>query len=156
MQDFESLEAHYDTIKEEYKSIEDKMGNYPEIELYSNGGWKVFPIFDWPSGKVIDAAAKFVPETRKLIEKYVPNHGAAAFSKLRSNTIIRPHFGHQGDFLRYHLGIDIHPGNCGLKCDKKVYRWKNGVSFIFDDRKEHSAWNKSRFDRVILIIDFKE
>lgn len=156
MQDFEGLESHFSVIKEEYESIKDKMGNYPETFLYNNGGWKVFPIFDWPSGELIKDTSKLIPKTTELIKKYVPNHGTASFSNLKPNTKIKPHKGYQGNFLRYHLGIDVPEGNCGLVCERKIYRWENGKSFIFDDRKLHHAWNNTKQDRVILIIDFIE
>jgi ornithine lipid ester-linked acyl 2-hydroxylase len=156
MQDFKSLEANFDIIKEEYESIKEKMGNYPETFLYDNGGWKVFPFFNWPMPTQIEQAYKLAPRTLELIKRYVPNHGTAAFSKLEANTIIRPHIGDQSDHLRYHLGIDCPDGNCALKCENKVYKWENGKSFIFDDRKRHEAWNKTKKDRVILIIDFIE
>ena len=73
MEDFKSLEANFSVIKEEYESIKDKMGNYPETFLYNNGGWKVFPIFDWPSGEIINETAKFLPKRKELIKKYVQN-----------------------------------------------------------------------------------
>jgi beta-hydroxylase len=154
MQDFKSLEAHYNIIKEEYESVKNKMINYPETFLYDNGGWKVFPIFDWPLGLKVGEAAALLPNTTELIEKYVPNHGAAAFSRLQGKTTIKPHVGHQGQYLRYHLGIDVPSGNCGLSSENKVYRWENGSSFVFDDRKLHHAWNKTTKDRVVLIVDF--
>jgi ornithine lipid ester-linked acyl 2-hydroxylase len=156
MQDFRSLEANFSTIKKEYEQIKNSMLNYPETNLYNNAGWEVFPIFNWPHGEIIEETSKLLPETTKLIEKYVPNHKSASFSRLKPKTIIKPHMGHQGDFLRYHLGIDVYEGNCGLRSEGKVYRWENGKSFVFDDRKVHSAWNKSSKDRVILIIDFTE
>jgi beta-hydroxylase len=156
MQDFKSLEANFSTIKKEYEQIKDKMLNYPETDLYNNAGWEVFPIFDWPSGDLVVETAKFMPETTELIKKYVPNHKSASFSRLLPGTTIKAHKGDQGNCLRYHLGVDVHKGNCGLRSEGKVYRWENGKSFVFDDRKTHSAWNKSKKDRVILIIDFTE
>ena len=155
MEDFKSLEAHYDIIKEEYESIKDKMINYPETFLYDNGGWKIFPIFDWPLGVKVKETAELIPKTTELIEKYIPNHITASFSRLLPKTKIRPHIGDQGSHLRYHLGIDCPDGNCALKCENKVYQWRNGESFIFDDRKRHEAWNRTNKDRVILLIDFK-
>ncbi|MGA0317670.1 MAG: aspartyl/asparaginyl beta-hydroxylase domain-containing protein [Flavobacteriaceae bacterium] len=154
MEDFKSLEAHFDIIKGEYESIKDKMIDYPEDFLYKNGEWKVFPIFRWPLPFKTEQSEKLTPETLKLVEKYVPNHGSVAFSRLQANTEISPHIGFQGKYLRYHLGIDVPDGDCCLKCENKIYKWENRKSFIFDDRKVHEAWNKTEKDRVILIIDF--
>ena len=153
---FKLLEDNYDIIVEEYLKIKNKMFPWIETHLYDGkDSWTVYPIYDWPSASNVEGFTEKVPLTSKLIKECLPNHGAAAFSRLRPNSKIAPHQGRKEGVLRFHLGIDIPDGDCALKCEGKVHHWENGKSFIFDDEKTHEAWNNTDKDRVVLIVDFK-
>lgn len=156
MPGFKKIEENYEKIKKEFEQVQDKMIDWFEKDLYSDNGWSVYPIYNWPHGEENEDFIKNVPFTASLIKKHLPNHKAAAFSRLRANSYIDPHTGYQSDYLRYHLGINVPKGDCALKCEDEIYKWENGKSFIFDDRKMHEAWNRTNQDRIILIIDFVE
>ena len=53
-----------------------------------------------------------------------------------------------------HLGLIIPEGDLGLRSLEETRGWEEGGVFIFDDRLEHEAWNRTEEDRVVLLIDF--
>ena len=150
---FKILEDNYETILSEYRDVESYMKPWYEDGL-GNTGWDTFQLFSWCLSNATEEAKKLTPLTVKLIEDNVPTKGLVGFSKLKPGACIRPHKGFKGRFLRYHLGIDIPEGDCGLSVEEEVFKWENGKSFIFDDTKTHSAWNNTELDRTILVIDF--
>jgi len=155
MSGFKVLEDNYEIIKSEYEQIKDDLIDWHQNHLYSEkDGWKVYPIFSYPKGEDCKGFTEKVPQTANLIRNNIKHYSTAGFSRLKAGEVIQPHVGRQGIFLRYHLGIDVPNGDCGLKCDNKIHRWENGKSFVFDDRLEHSAWNKTNQDRIILLIDY--
>ncbi len=98
--------------------------------------------------------AKF-PATTKLL-KDINSINFAAFSRLHPKSRLAPH-AHKNPFsLIFHLGLIIPQGNsCGISVDNEVHLWKNpGDAIIFDDTLQHSAWNDSEEERIILYIDF--
>ncbi len=148
------FEKHWLDIKKEYNNLNNGLlKEWPEKKLY-NQGWDAFPIYDFPHGNPIQNSISCCPIVSQLVERFVPNHGVVGFSILNSGTILEPHQGYQGNFLRYHLGIDIPQGDCGININGENYQWKNGQSVIFDDRTEHFAWNKTKSSRVVLLLDF--
>lgn len=52
-----------------------------------------------------------------------------------------------------HLGLIV-PSDCCLRVGDAVKSWKEGKCLIFDDTVEHEAWNNSKEDRIILLLDF--
>lgn len=147
------LEDHYSEIVEEYHQAKEHFNPWQETHLH-NGGWEVFGLYDFPSGNAIEDNIKLCPITATLINEFMPTHGAAGFSRLAPKTKIAPHKGYQGDFLRYHLGIDVPPGDCFIQVGNERTSWANGKSLVFDDRDEHLAENNTDVERVILLIDF--
>jgi aspartyl/asparaginyl beta-hydroxylase (cupin superfamily) len=114
----------------------------------------VFGLFGFPHGEPLEAGAQACPETSALIARHVPTHGAAGFSLLEPGTRIQPHEGYAGRFLRCHLGLDVPAGDCALRIEDETRRWEAGKVLIFDDRLTHAAWNLTRHDRIVLLIDF--
>ncbi|SEI00173.1 Aspartyl/Asparaginyl beta-hydroxylase [Rheinheimera pacifica] len=148
----EVFEENWEKIRDEYLRIKNKMMAWPETNLY-NKGWESFGIYDFPYGREVPFAA-MCSFTRDLIRDHIPNHGVAGFSRLSAGTELQPHEGYQGNFLRMHLGLIIPEGDVALRSLDEVRRWEEGTVFIFDDRLEHEAWNRTEEDRVILLIDF--
>ena len=148
----QEFEKNWKLILNEFQLIQHSMVSWPEYHLYNNG-WDVFGLFDFPNGNPIEENITQCPITAELIEK-IPYHGAAGFSRLAANTVITPHKGYQGDFLRMHLGLEIPFGDCGLHSNGHVYRWEPGKAFVFDDRQTHDAWNNTSQERIVLIVDF--
>lgn len=147
------FEDNWQIIYQEYLQIQQQMMAWPERHLY-NKGWEVFGLYDFPDGNELLDNCKLCPNTAALIKQAVPNHGTAGFSRLAPNTVISPHRGYQGPYLRMHLGLEIPDGDCGLRSGDMVYRWSPGKTFVFDDRQTHTAWNNTDHYRVALLIDF--
>jgi len=149
----QAFEENWQHIHQEYLQVQDQLIDWPEQHLHT-GNWNVFGLFDFPGGNLLPNADKFCPVTVDLIRKHIKNHGSAGFSKLQANSVINPHRGFYGDFLRLHLGLDIPEGDCRIKINDQTAAWHNGKVLIFDDRYTHEAWNKAHRDRVVLIVDF--
>lgn len=138
---------------------------------FLSGDWTVCPIY---FGKVdpymmnvsgmekenIDALLQSLPERYPntiACLKNVSSLRFAAFSRLHPKSKLAPHR-HQNPFSYiYHLGLIIPPGDtCGLKVGDQTHIWsKAGDAAVFNDNFEHSAWNDSDSERIILYIDFE-
>ena len=157
---FKPIEDKIPVIKRELNKVINDMVEckeaMPEWLYFAPKGWTAFPIFSFPYGDSIEGVTERLPLTSRIIKNTIPNHGTVAFSRLEPGKHILPHVGHQGEFLRYHLGLKVPEGDCGLRVveEDKIYRWEENKSFIFDDRKVHEAWNFTDEDRIVLIIDF--
>lgn len=147
------LAAASGAIYAEYLRIRDRLIDWVEPELYGEG-WKVFGLYDFPHGRPIAENIALCPLTAALIARHVSSHGAAGFSVLRPGTRIKPHLGYAGSFLRFHLGLRVPEGDCGLRVGGHTARWRDGEALVFDDRVEHEAWNLTDAERVILLVDF--
>lgn len=148
-----SLEAGWREIYREYTGVRDLLIDWFEPELYGEG-WKVYGLYDFPHGKPLAENIRRCPNTARLIERHVPHHGAAGFSVLKPGTQIKPHVGYAGNFLRCHLGLSVPSGDCALRTANEVHNWQEGRVMVFDDRQEHSAWNLTDAERVVLLVDF--
>lgn len=150
------LEQNVETILNEYLTLEQKLlSEWPEIHLYQ-GAWNVFGIYDFPNGNPLESGIEACPDTAKIVSNAIPRHGAVGFSVLRAGTQIKPHVGYKGNYLRCHLPLIVPEGDCGIAVNNQPVNWSFGKTLIFDDRYEHSAWNFSDKDRVVLLIDFVE
>jgi len=149
-----ALEDNWQVVLNEFEQLEDyELMDWYQRDLYENEkGWRVFPLFDWPSGKALNEAK--CPKTSALIKEHIPHHQAVGYSILRGGTEIKPHTGYQGNFLRMHLGLRVPPEKADITVSGQTHAWKEGEVLIFDDSKEHSARNLSDQVRVVLIIDF--
>lgn len=149
----EPLEHNWRAVYDEYLRVRDELVDWYEGDLH-DGGWKVFGLFDFPNGEPVEGNVAKCPLTASLVHAHFGHHGAAGFSVLRPMTRIKPHRGYQGDFLRCHLGLRVPTGDCGVRVTDEVRRWEEGRVLVFDDREVHEAWNLTRADRVILLVDF--
>jgi hypothetical protein len=137
---------------------------------FLSGDWTVCPVYfgnySYRSIHVpgkqdfdIDQLAQSLPlRFSKTIEllKEIKSINFAAFSRLHPQSSLAPHKHNNPYSLIFHLGLIIPPGNtCGLKVGDETHLWtKPGDALIFDDTNEHSAWNHSDEERVVLYIDF--
>ena len=157
---FEELENFLDlqTLANEWRTIRDEFINisassfldWPE-QIYS-GTWQVFPFYKF--NQRIDSYCRVCPATTALIDQ-LPGLCTAAFSKMRTNTHIKPHRGYTDEVLRFHLGLVGGGQDCGIRVGNTTSHWHPGSAFIFDDTQEHEAWNRSGSDRTILLLDIK-
>jgi aspartyl/asparaginyl beta-hydroxylase (cupin superfamily) len=100
----------------------------------------------------------------------------AAFSILVPGAHILPHSGYVGysdRVLRAHLGLQVPPGaevgakfaptkwegearaGSFLRAGDEKWGWRNGEVLVFDDTHLHEAWNFTKQERVILLLDFE-
>lgn len=147
------FESNWQAIHQEYLTVQSMMVDWPEHHLH-NKNWDVFGLYDFPNGNAIEDSCKMCPITSSIIKKHITKNGAGGFSRLRANSSINPHRGYYGDFLRLHLGLDVPAGDCAIKVGDTTRQWANGRVMIFDDRLTHEAWNKTNYDRAVLIVDF--
>ena len=147
------VENNWEKIYTECKNIQPWMINWP-LNAQDNTNWNVFGLYSWPDGKAVDLHCKACPFTAQLINSVVPNHRTASFSKLKANSVIKPHTGYNGDVLRMHLGLYIPEGDCAIKVGNSTFNWQNGKALVFDDRLMHETWNNTNEDRLVFIIDF--
>jgi len=144
------LEENWGDILEEYRSIKNTE-KYFERDLYV-GDWDVFPFLFF--GENFYQNQDACPKTWALL-KDIPGLLTASFSILGPHTEILPHTGFTSSVLRYHLGLEI-PENCAITVCGRELQWEEGKVFIFDDTQEHSAYNRSDRNRVILLFDVRK
>lgn len=176
--DFQKLSIEYAVIVEELKKNDFWMNwgsdSYdPKGHCqFLKGDWTVCPVYfgnyDYRSMKLpgvhgfdIDQLMQSLPERfPKTIEilKGIKSINFAAFSRLHPKSSLAPHKHENPYSLIFHLGLLIPPGNtCGLKVGDETHLWtKPGDAVIFDDTFEHSAWNHSDEERIVLYVDFFE
>ena len=99
------------------------------------------------------------PKTTRLI-RALPEVINAGFSILDPNKHVLAHRGPYGGLLRYHLGLivpeDVQGRGQGvLRVEDTHNRVREGQGLLFDDLREHEAWNLGDTPRVVLIIDVR-
>lgn len=127
--------------------------DWHEKNLYT-GNWDVLGLI-WNS-KWVGREDCFLKER---LEKWIPIIKNMGLSKLRARTLISPHRGYTDRVWRLHFGLttfNMDPSECGIRVEDEIRGWKDGAWLMFDDTKEHEAWNKSEYDRVVLMIDIEK
>jgi len=44
---------------------------------------------------------------------------------------------------------------CGLRVGNETRHWQAGSSLLFDETRQHEAWNLTDEDRAVLLLDVK-
>lgn len=168
----EPLLEHLSTLREEAASIP-RWTAWPERQHYrpssANGdeevaSWTVFPLCHcFPANavenrKFIDVTCAFVPQTVALLkEKLGDTLRTALFSRLDPETTLEAHTGWQdlaNHVIRVHIPLVVPAGSlCGTWVDGCVETHQEGRPLCFDDAKVHRAFNYSKQERVVLILD---
>jgi len=150
------LEDSYKVILNELlsvtKNIKDKnwFAAFPSYVVSKNENtWKTLNFIFF--GIKNPVTCSLCPETFKILNK-IPGLITTEFSYLPGNTKIKPHKGFSKMVLRVHLGLII-PKDCGIRVGNETKIWEEGKLFVFDDSFEHEAWNNSKEDRFILMLD---
>lgn len=161
------LEAETDAIREELRAaMEDMAGFRP----YMNSGFhrpgnaneSLIDKTDWSTlflvenGKRAEDVIARCPRTwaavapaLSQVDTIMPT---VLFSLLKPGARILPHTGMFNTRLTCHLPLIVPPG-CGFRVGNETREWEEGKLIIFDDSIEHTAWNDSDQDRVVLIFD---
>lgn len=138
--------------------------------LFLTGDWKVCPVYfgsmdprSLISGsadpRVVDRLLASLPlrfpNTVALLSK-LSGIRYAAFSRLHPGGRLQPHCHNNPSSLILHMGLIVPPGGtCGLRVGEQTHIWSHvGDVVVFDDNLEHSAWNDSDQERIVLYVDF--
>jgi aspartate beta-hydroxylase len=103
------------------------------------------------------ANLEMCPKTARLI-RAMPEIINAGFSILDPKKHVLAHRGPYGGLLRYHLGLIVPEDADGrglgvLRVEDTQNRVREGQGLLFDDLREHEAWNHGDTPRVVLIVD---
>jgi hypothetical protein len=131
--------------KEVFKRFE-KLGSYLNNDL-ENPSWKTQVLIF--NGK-ITKYSKGLEKTINLLKK-IPGIKHAGFSCFEPGAISNYHTDNNFDTYRFHLPLLIPRGNCKLKIFNKLHKFNKPL--IFDDSCKHQVWNKTSFNRIIMIVD---
>mmetsp|Transcript_21895 Transcript_21895/g.49501 ORF Transcript_21895/g.49501 Transcript_21895/m.49501 type:complete len:531 (+) Transcript_21895:20-1612(+) len=151
--------------REALEAVETGWKDWPE-EHYSDGGaqdWKVFPFAhtfpadDPARTKFIESTCAACPNTAGLLKSLGPLVRTALFSRLGPGARISSHRGWAdlaNHVLRCHLGLKIPHGQaCAVWCEGEVECHAEKDFIVFDDSKNHKAYNETSETRLVLIID---
>lgn len=121
--------------------------------IQNNGKWRLFGLI--AHGKAITENITQAPETYRLGNQ-VSGVLSVGFSLLEAGGQTDIHRGYDSSFYRFHLPLvvpktDNGSTNCFLWIDGRRVDWSE--PFMFDDTRIHGAWNLTRQDRYVLIID---
>ena len=121
--------------------------------IQNNGKWRLFGLI--AHGKAITENITQAPETYRLGNK-VSGVLSVGFSLLEAGGQTDIHRGYDSSFYRFHLPLivpekDNGSNNCFLWIDGRRVDWSE--PFMFDDTRIHGAWNLTRQDRYVLIVD---
>jgi aspartyl/asparaginyl beta-hydroxylase (cupin superfamily) len=152
-----TLERDWQTVRRELDALDlASFRAWPERQIYTNDGWKVFGFFAF--GRRLEENCRRCPQTARLLQS-LPGMVTAGFSRLAGGTRILPHCGYEGYsgyYLRAHLGVVVpESADCGLTVGGETRRWQEGKCLLFDDSSEHSAWNHGPGDRIVLLVDLR-
>jgi Aspartyl/Asparaginyl beta-hydroxylase len=145
----------------------DPSGNCKFLE----GNWTICPIyFNRYSPFIMNFGDRTEEDIRELLEllparfpktiellKPFANLNFASFSRLHPNSSLSTHKHYNPGAWISHIGLIIPPdGCCGLKVADEMFMWNHpGDILVFNDNLEHSAWNHSNEERIVLYLDFQ-
>lgn len=160
----EEIEKNYLVIKQEFDNViknnalfkawpQEKMTNYaPDT-------WQVILIrarTNWYNQiEKMSLYEHHFPKTLSILHTVLGDDlSDVGFSKLYPKSKIQPHNGLFSNMLRCHLGLHIPEGDCKITVNGETKQWQEGKLLIFNEALEHTAWNETDHERVVLIFDF--
>lgn len=154
----DALQAHWPEMRAEALSLLEVKGAYvawPEQGIY-RGQWDVFGL-RWQDAWLPSQA--LAPRTAACLKPYESWVVNAGFSVMRPSTHITPHHGYTHQVLRTHLGLvvpTVSAGRVALRVGREIRPWQEGQWLLFDDTREHEAWNQSTELRIVLLMDLRK
>ncbi|HZR82744.1 MAG TPA: aspartyl/asparaginyl beta-hydroxylase domain-containing protein [Candidatus Binatia bacterium] len=97
-------------------------------------------------------ARKSFPKTAAIIDS-TPGLTSAFFNLLEPHSSIPPHEGDSNAIIRFHLGLDVPPGDCAVRAGSEVRRCATGEVLAFCDARNHASWNATDQPRLVLVFD---
>ena len=128
---------------EQWQGVVNSM-NWASIQLYSGGVANRAVLAKFPQTLAALSEAPLATHRDNPAEVFI--------SVLAPRTTIPEHYGVSSAKLTVHLPIAV-PGHCGLKVADETRVPEEGRVLAFDDTWEHSAWNHSDRQRVVLIFE---
>lgn len=98
----------------------------------------------------------------RIANRYKETIINCGYSILLPGAKIHPHRGYTDSVYRMHYGLLTPGGDCCLKVFNPVLKmdecrgWKDREAFLFDDTQEHSAWNRTKQPRAIVLLDIRK
>lgn len=94
------------------------------------------------------------PKTWALFSK-IPNLTSCSIHLLEPHSTIKPHIGDTDAMLRCHMGLIVPAPlpRCGFRVGQELTSWEEGKIFIFNDAREHTAWNNTDKNRYVISFD---
>ncbi len=113
-------------------------------------GWRSvnFQTYLWR----FDGPRRAFPFTVGLLES-IPGLTSAFINVLEPHATIPAHHGDSNTIMRCHLGLDVPPGDCGVRVGAETRQCRNGALLAFSDAHEHTSWNATDERRVVLVFD---
>jgi len=148
------LQQQYATIRDEIMALSPERFHRESEGIGRTGDWDV--IFFYERGRRHDDNCQACPALTRVVERHPTMRTAAGLiylSRLRAGTEITAHRGPTNMRLRCHLGIQIPRGDCGIRVGSETRKWEEGQCIVLDDFFEHEAWNRTKQDRIVLIVD---
>ena len=148
------LQQQYPSIHEEIMALSPARFHRESEGIGRTGDWDV--IFFYERGRRHDENCDACPTLTRVIERHPTMRTAAGLiylSRLRAGTEIAAHRGPTNMRLRCHLGIQVPRGDCGIRVGTETRKWEEGQCLVLDDFFEHEAWNRTKQDRIVLIVD---
>lgn len=146
------------TIPSDY-DVSTQGGEHAEDSLHT-GKW------DWHSfllqGQVQPHFAKHFPVTSKVLTDIGPDlftetpFGFCFFSKLAADSTIAAHSSPINFRLRIHLPLIVpvkEEDNIGIRVGPIEKKWDANQALVLDDSYDHEVWNKTKEERVVLLVD---
>lgn len=153
----DAVQPHWPAMRDEALALLKVTGAYvswPERGIY-RGQWDVFGL-RWQNAWL--PTQQLAPRTFSCLKPYESLLVNAGFSVMLPLTHIKPHQGYSHQVLRTHLGLVVPPGPAGqvaLRVGQEVRAWREGEWLLFDDTREHEAWNRSDQLRIVLLMDLR-
>jgi len=171
------MEQEYEAISQKIES--DYIIKQDEHTLHQ-GQWAWHSFIS--KGKIQHPFQLLCPITSSLLQS-LPNlltgvpFAYSFFSNLKPNTHINPHYGPCNIRLRIHYPLKVPKliadtiassssslpsssntindttAKLGMKIADQIVPWQRNVPIVFDDTYEHSVWNNTTEDRVVLLFD---
>jgi hypothetical protein len=152
-----ALEAAYGEIAAELEDELERLHPAWQREsepLAREGEWDVIMLYE-RGRKQVENCARF-PATAALVERFATvktESGLVYFSRLRAGAHVKPHRGPTNLRVRCHLPLVVPIGDCAIRVGDRTRNWTPGRCLTFEDFFEHEAWNRTRAERVVLIVD---
>ena len=153
----QKVEDDFKQIKEEVERLleinKKKMTPYFNESLFDKSkSWSTLAFYFWRIRK-----HKIINESPILDEMFnsIPGFISSGISKLDPGAEIKWHQGETSGIIRCHFPLKV-PGelpDCGLQVVEEQRPWKEGRMLMFCDAHKHRAFNFTKNERWILIID---